>query len=121
MTEADGPGLSRLLALAQRAQVGCKVVGRDEGVGMVVTQHPAAPGDGVLVECAGLLVLAQLAQVGREPAGRGEGVWVVVAQHAAEPGEGVGLEVAGLLVLAQGAQGEAEETEPFRVTISDCR
>ena len=40
----------------------CKVVGRDEGVGMVVTQHPAAPGQGVLVECAGPLILAQRAQ-----------------------------------------------------------
>jgi hypothetical protein len=62
------------------AQVGCKVVGRDEGVGMVVTQHPAAPGQGVLVECAGPLILAQLAQVNREPAHCGEGIWVVVAQ-----------------------------------------
>ena len=48
---------------------------------MVVTQHPAAAGQGVLVECAGLLILAQLAQVGGEPAGRGEGFGVVVAQH----------------------------------------
>jgi hypothetical protein len=36
---------------------------------MVVTQHPAAPSKGVLVEGAGLLVLAQGVQVGREPAG----------------------------------------------------
>ena len=76
---------------------------------MVVTQHPTAPGQGVLVECAGLLVFAQRAQVGGEPAGRGEGVGVVVAQHAAEAGEGVVLELAGLLVLPQGSQGEAEE------------
>ena len=76
---------------------------------MVVTQHPAAPGQGVLVECAGLLILAQRAQIGGEPAGRGEGVGVVVAQHAAEAGEGVVLELAGLLVLAQRSQGEAEE------------
>jgi hypothetical protein len=53
MTEADGSGLSRLLVLAQGAQVGCQVVGRDEGVGMVVTQHAATPGEGVLVEGAG--------------------------------------------------------------------
>ena len=75
---------------------------------MVVTQYPAAPGQGVLVECAGLLILAQLAQVGREPAGRGEAVGVVVAQHAAEAGEGVVLELASLLVLTQECQGEAE-------------
>ena len=41
---------------------------------MVVPQHPAAPGQGVLVECVSLLILAQLAQIGCEPAGRGEGV-----------------------------------------------
>ena len=40
------PGLSRLLGLAQRAQVGCEVVGRGEGVGMVVTQHPGGAGRG---------------------------------------------------------------------------
>jgi hypothetical protein len=57
MTEADGPGLSRLLVLAQGVQVGCQVVGRDEGVGMVVTQHAAAPGKGVLVERAAPVVL----------------------------------------------------------------
>ena len=66
---------------------------------MVVTQHPAAPGEGVLVEGAGRLVLAQGVQVGCEPAGRGEGFGVVVAQHATEAGEGVILELAGLLIV----------------------
>ena len=81
---AGEPGLSLLLGLAQCAQVDCKVVGRDVGVGMVVTQHPAAPGQGVLVQGAGPLILAQRVQVGREPVGRGEGFGVVVAEHAAE-------------------------------------
>ena len=76
---------------------------------MIVTQYPAAAGQGVLVECAGLPILDQLAQVGREPVGRGEGFGVVVAQHAAEAGEGVVLELVGLLVLAQGSQSETEE------------
>jgi hypothetical protein len=53
--------LSRLVGFAQCAQVGCEVVGRGEGVGMVVTQRPAASGEGVLVECAGLLIVAQRA------------------------------------------------------------
>ena len=72
---------------------------------MVVTQHAATPGEGVLVEGAGPLVLAQFAQIGREPAGRGEGLGMVVAQHAAEAGEGVGLELAGLLGARPGLQG----------------
>ena len=75
---------------------------------MVVAQYSAAPGQGVLVERAGVLVLAQLAQIGREPAGRGQGVGVVLAQHSAEAGEGVVLEFAGLLVLAQRSQGAPE-------------
>jgi hypothetical protein len=110
MTEADGPGLSRLLVLAQGAQVGCQVVGLDQGVGMVVTQHATTPGEGVLLEGAGPLVLAQNAQIGREPARRGEGLGMVVAPHAAEAGEGVGLELAGRLVLVQGSKGQPEET-----------
>src|SRR3954467_1620050 len=77
--EDRAAGVSRLLGLAQFAQVGCEVVGRGEGVGMVVAEYPAAPGEGVLVEGAGLLILAELAQVGREPVRRGEGIWVVVA------------------------------------------
>ena len=47
---------------------------------MVVAEDPAAAGEGVLVEVAGLLVLAQRAQVGGEVVGRGEGVGVVVAE-----------------------------------------
>jgi len=50
---------------------------------MVVTQHPAAAGQGVLVEIAGLLMLTQITQFGREPAGRGEGVGMVVTEFVA--------------------------------------
>jgi transcriptional regulator with XRE-family HTH domain len=102
-----GGRVSHLLGLAQCAEVGCKVIGRGEGVGMVA-QHPAAPGQDVLVEGAGLLIVVQLAQIGGEPAGRGERFGVVLAQHTAEAGEGVGLKLSGLLVLAQCPEGEAE-------------
>jgi hypothetical protein len=40
--------VSRLLGLSQRAQVGAKVVGRGEGVGVASPQRPAAAGQGVL-------------------------------------------------------------------------
>ena len=46
-------------------QVAGEVVGRGEGVGVVVAQDPPAAGEGVLVEGAGLLVLAQRVQVAR--------------------------------------------------------
>jgi hypothetical protein len=68
-----GQPVSRLVGLAQRSQVGCKIVRRDEGVGVVLAKDAAAPGQGVLVEYAGLLMFAQLAQVGREPACRSKG------------------------------------------------
>ena len=42
-----------LLVLAQRAQVDGEVVGRGEGVGVVVAQDPAAAGEGVLVRGRG--------------------------------------------------------------------
>ena len=56
--ETDPNGLSRLVGFAQRVQVGCKVVRGGECVGMAVTQRPAAPGQGVLVECARPLIVA---------------------------------------------------------------
>lgn len=59
-----------------------EVVGRAEGVGVVVAQDPAAAGEGVLVEGTSLLVLAQPGQVDTEVVGRAEGVGVVVAQDA---------------------------------------
>ena len=81
---------------------------------MVLAEDPAAAGEGVLVEVAGLLVLAQRAQVVGEVAGRGEGVGVVVAEDAAAAGEGVLVEGAGLLVLAQLAAGRGRGCWPRR-------
>src|SRR3954470_22365487 len=63
---------SRVLLLvgpAQRAQVDGEPVGRGEGVGVVVAQHPAEPGEGVVLELAGLLVLASSCQGEAEKAG----------------------------------------------------
>src|SRR5215831_9793407 len=103
------PGLSHLVGFAQRAQVGREVASRGKGVGMVVTQRPVAPREGVLVECACPLILAHRTQGEAEVAGGAQRVGVVLAEHPTAAGEGVSLEVAGLLVLAQGSQGEAEQ------------
>ena len=70
---------------------------------MVLAQDPAAAGEGVLAEGAGLLVVAQRGQVAGEVVGRGEGVGVVVAQDPPAAGEGVLVEGAGLLVAPQSA------------------
>ena len=83
---------------------------------MVVAEHPPAPGEGVLVQLAGLLVLAQREQVDGEVAGRGEGVGVVVAEHPPAAGEGVLVQVAGLLVLAQRGQVGARLLAEARVS-----
>ena len=76
------PGRS---ALTQPTQGDGEVVGRGQGVGVVVAQHPAAPGQGVLVQVRGPLALAQLPRVaarllaesgcrgGRRPAPAGAG------------------------------------------------
>ena len=76
---------------------------------MVVAQHAAEAGEGVVVELAGPLVLAQGSQGEAEEAGRAQCVGVVLAEDAAAAGEGVALKLSGLLVLAQRSQGEAEE------------
>ena len=65
---------------------GCSA--RDQGVGVVLAQDPAASGQGVLVQVAGGLLLTQLLQVSGEVAGRDQGVGVVVAQDAAAVGSG---------------------------------
>ena len=52
-----------------RTQVDGEVAGRGQGVGVVLAEHPAAAGQGVLVQLAGRLVLAQL------PSGRWRGCW----------------------------------------------
>ena len=56
---------------------------------MVVAEHAAAAGQGVLVQLAGRLILAQVPQVGGEIGRRGQGAGVVVAEGAAEAGQGV--------------------------------
>jgi hypothetical protein len=61
--------VSHLLGLAQLAQVGGEVVSRGEGVGVIVAQHAAEPGEGVVLELAGLLVLAQQSQGDAEVGG----------------------------------------------------
>ena len=51
--------LVSLLMLTQRVQVEGEVTGGLQSVGVVFAQHPAATGQGVFVESAGLLVLTQ--------------------------------------------------------------
>ena len=50
---------------------------------MVVAEDAAAPGQGVLVECAGSLVVTQPPQASRQVGGRGEGVGVIVTELVA--------------------------------------
>jgi hypothetical protein len=102
-------GFASLLILARCAEAGCHVVGRDEGVGMVVTERSAAPGKGVLVQRSGLPVLAQLTQIGGEPTRRDESFRVVGAEYPTVAGEDVVLKMASLLMLSQRPQGEAEK------------
>ena len=80
-----------------------------ECVGVVLAQHPAEAGEGVVLELAGLLVLAQRSQGEAEEAGCAQCFWVVLALDSAAAGEGVVLKLAGLLMLAKRSQGEAEE------------
>jgi predicted carbohydrate-binding protein with CBM5 and CBM33 domain len=82
-----------LLVLTQLGQFDGEVVGRDQGVGVVLAQNPAAAGQGVLVQGAGLLVLTQLGQPDGEVISRVQGrsastdrnpagTWVKVAVEA---------------------------------------
>src|ERR1039457_6995959 len=83
------PGITRGLGLLERMQVGGEVAGGGEGVRVVITQHAAAPGQGVLVQFPRRPWVTQRAQAAGEVAGGGKGVGVVVTQHAAAPGQGV--------------------------------
>jgi hypothetical protein len=47
---------------------------------VLVAEDPAAAGEGVLSEVAGVLVLTQLGQMGGEVGGQVKGVGVVVAE-----------------------------------------
>ena len=81
--------LAGLLVLAQRAQVSGEVVGRAQGVGVVITEHPAVADQGVLAELAGLLVLTQRAQASGEVMGQAQRVGVVITQRPAPADQGV--------------------------------
>jgi hypothetical protein len=56
---------------------------------VALTQHPAAPGQGVLIQIPGRLVLTQVSQVLGEVVGGDQGVGVVFAQFPAFPGQSV--------------------------------
>ena len=75
---------------------------------MVVAQHPASAGQGVLVQVPGPLIVTQDGQIGGEVAGRDQRVGVVVAQHPPPTGQGVLDEVPGPLVATQPAQVEGK-------------
>ncbi len=92
----------------QLAQADGEAAGRHQGVGVVLAQHPAPAGQGVLVQRAGPHMLTQQVQVGGEVVGRAQGVGVVVAQHPAAAGQGVLIQFAGPLVLTQMTQVEGE-------------
>ena len=100
--------------LAQAAQVGGEVAGGAQRVGVVVAQHAAAAGQGVLVQVPGRLRTRPAAQVDGEVVGGDEGVGVVVAQHAAAAGQDVLVQVAGLGVAAHVPQrpGKVECASP---------
>ena len=66
---------------------------------MVLSQDPAAAGEGVLAEGAGLLVVTQLSQGEGEAVGRGEGGGMVLSQDPASAGQGVLVERAGQLIV----------------------
>jgi hypothetical protein len=58
-----------LLVFAQYVHGVGEVVGRAEGVGVVVAEDASAAGQGVLVELAGLVVFSQHVEVGSEAVG----------------------------------------------------
>ena len=72
---------------------------------MVLAQHAADAGEGVVLELAGLLVLAQGSQGEAEEAGCAQCFGVVLAEDSAAAGDGVALELAGLLVARPASTG----------------
>ncbi|HSL08358.1 MAG TPA: hypothetical protein VK887_10340 [Pseudonocardiaceae bacterium] len=56
--------------LTQTRQNSGQVMGRVPGMGVVVAQHPAQAGEGVLAELAGLLILPPHPQAEDEVVGR---------------------------------------------------
>src|SRR5947207_15971020 len=84
-----------ITGLPECVQVGGEVAGRDHGVGVVVAEHTAAAGQGVLIQLAGRLVLAESTQGGGEAGCRDQGAGVVVAEGPAAAGQGVLIEMSG--------------------------
>src|SRR5439155_12483322 len=77
-------------------------------------EHPAEPGQGVLIQPPGLLVRTQRPQLGGEVAGRTERVGVIVAQRAI-PGNGgmtVGSRLPGWLRHADFVVVQRKDAEP---------
>ena len=55
-------------------QIGSEVPRRGQGAGVVVAEHPAVAGQGVLIQLAGRLILAQVRQIEGEGGRRAQGV-----------------------------------------------
>ena len=73
------------LMLTQHPQICGEVVGREQGVGVLLPEHPTAVAQGVLVELAGPLILPQRMQIGGEVVGRVQGVGVVLPSRSSRP------------------------------------
>lgn len=78
------------------------------GVGVVVAEDPAHPGQGVFGQLSGGLVLPQLGQPVGEVVRRGQGVGVVVAEDPPPAGQGVLVQLSGGLVVSESAAGDRE-------------
>ena len=100
-TVVSTPDLLVPSRLPQRPQVDGEVVGRAEGVGVVVAQHPPIPGQGVLVQHPRRRMLPQRPQVVGEAGGRGEGVGVVVTVCPPLAGQRVLVQFPRLPIVAE--------------------
>jgi hypothetical protein len=70
-----------LLVVTQRTEVSGQVAGRDESVGMVVTQHSTKAGQRVLINLAGPLMLTHRAQHASEMVGCAQRVRMIVPER----------------------------------------
>ena len=98
-----GPERCCCLMVTQLLKVLGQVAGRGQGLGVVVAEDTAAPGEGVGVQVPGRLGFSELAQVRSEVAGRDQGPRVVVAVGSAAPGQRIGIQFPGRLVHVQAA------------------
>lgn len=71
------------------------------GLGVVFAKHPAAAGQGVLVQFAGRLMFPQTCQVVGDAIRRGQGGRVVLAQKPAPASQGVLIQAPRLLAWAR--------------------